>query len=106
MVATLLSNPATMNDPNAFSAFLIAALFASPWLIIAGLILFVCQLALTVRRLHDVGLSGWWFLGYYVANFIPFLNFVAYIAFIVVLFLDSKPEPNKWGPSPKYEVAE
>lgn len=59
-------------------------------------------LALSVRRLHDVGLSGWWYVAIMVCSFIPLVNIVAAIAWIVIACRDSVPETNKWGASPKY----
>ena len=46
-------------------------------------------LALTVRRLHDTGRSGWWFLIY----FIP----LGGIVLLVFMCLRSDPQPNKYG---------
>lgn len=54
------------------------------------------SLAVGVRRLHDTSRSGWWLL----INFVPF---VGGIWFFVLTVLDSKPESNTWGPSPKYD---
>ena len=50
--------------------------------------------AVFVRRLHDTGRSGWYFL-------IAFIPLVGTILLFVWLFTDSKPETNKWGPNPK-----
>jgi uncharacterized membrane protein YhaH (DUF805 family) len=50
-------------------------------------------LALGVRRLHDTGRSGWWWL----ISFIPFGGFVLLFFFII----DSQPGTNKYGPNPK-----
>ena len=47
-------------------------------------------IAVTVRRLHDTGRSGWW----YLLNFIPL---VGSICLLVVLCLDSDPVFNHWG---------
>lgn len=44
-----------------------------------------------VRRMHDVGKSGWFIL-------VPFYNF--YLA-----CCDSEPHENKWGPNPKADEA-
>ncbi len=75
----------------------------------AYLFIGIAGLALTVRRFHDVGLSGWCYVGILVVSLLsslfPLLGLVG-IANLVISLLDSKPEPNKWGPSPKYEVAE
>ncbi len=80
-----------------------ASLFMFPLGITGGLVFLACILALLIRRYHDVGLSGWYCLALMVASFIPLLNIVSCIASFVILLRDSNPEPNKWGPSPKYE---
>ena len=50
-------------------------------------------LALTIRRLHDAGKSGWWMLIYLVP-------LVGWILLLVWLCTDSGPD-NRWGPNPK-----
>lgn len=50
--------------------------------------------AITARRLHDIGRSGWWQL-------IGFVPFVGLIVMIVFLVMDSQPGANKFGPNPK-----
>jgi uncharacterized membrane protein YhaH (DUF805 family) len=52
------------------------------------------SIAVTARRLHDTSRSGWWML----INLIPVLGFLVLLVFLV---LDSTPETNAWGPSPK-----
>ncbi|WP_298879858.1 DUF805 domain-containing protein [uncultured Polaribacter sp.] len=51
-------------------------------------------LAVTVRRLHDMGQSGWW----YLINFVPYIG-----SFVLLIFtcMDSVSKPNKWGDNPK-----
>ena len=51
-------------------------------------------IAVTVRRLHDTGRSGWW----YLLNFIPL---VGSICLLVLLCLDGDPGENQWGENPK-----
>jgi uncharacterized membrane protein YhaH (DUF805 family) len=51
------------------------------------------SLAVTVRRLHDIGRSGWWWL----ISFIPFGSLVLFIFTV----LDSQPGDNQYGPNPK-----
>ena len=53
------------------------------------------SVALSVRRLHDTSRSAWWLL-------IALVPFIGGIWFFVLTVLDSKPESNPWGPSPKY----
>jgi serine/threonine protein kinase len=61
---------------------------------IYGLIVFLPALAVTVRRLHDSGKSGWWLL----INLIPYAGSI--VIFIFTL-LDSQPNANEYGASPK-----
>jgi uncharacterized membrane protein YhaH (DUF805 family) len=62
------------------------------WIII--LIVNIPYITTGIRRLHDIGLSGWWFL----LMVIPYLNFI----FLLFLFIkDSQPGENKYGPNPK-----
>lgn len=59
-----------------------------------GLFAFLPGLAVLVRRLHDIGKSGWFF-------FIILIPIAGGIWLIVLLFKDSQPGENKWGPNPK-----
>ena len=52
------------------------------------------SISVTIRRLHDIGKSGWW----YVLNFIPFIGA---LIFLILLCQDSQPGPNQWGENPK-----
>jgi uncharacterized membrane protein YhaH (DUF805 family) len=51
-------------------------------------------IAVSIRRLHDTGRSGWWLL----INLVPLLGSIVFIYFTV---LDSIPGSNEYGPSPK-----
>lgn len=51
-------------------------------------------IAVTARRLHDTGRSGWWQL----IAFVPVLGALALIAFLV---RDSQPGVNAYGANPK-----
>lgn len=62
-------------------------------LIIFGLAILVPSIAVTVRRLHDTGRSGWW----YLLGLIPYAG----IALYVLCAFDSEAGQNKWGPNPK-----
>lgn len=102
---------------------------------IITVVMFLPSLTMSVRRLHDIGRTGWWMaapMGFSVlggvfifsgavtglgghgssGGFIAILGIICLICAIVssvlVLvwaFIDSKPEANQYGPSPKYEVA-
>jgi uncharacterized membrane protein YhaH (DUF805 family) len=58
------------------------------------LALFVPSLSVTIRRLHDIGKSGWWY-------FIAFVPFIGGIILFVFTLLDSEPYANQWGLDPK-----
>ncbi len=61
----------------------------------------VPNIAVTVRRLHDRDLSGWWYLGVFVCALIPFVNMISGIAFLVFMCLEGTRGPNRFGPDPK-----
>lgn len=65
-------------------------------LVTLGLIL--PSLAVGVRRLHDIGRSGWWLL-------IALIPLVGAIVLIVFACTDSQPGPNRFGPPVKGGVA-
>jgi uncharacterized membrane protein YhaH (DUF805 family) len=52
------------------------------------------NIAVSVRRLHDTGRSGWWLL----ISFIPLIGAIVLIVFLV---MDSQPDVNQYGPNPK-----
>jgi uncharacterized membrane protein YhaH (DUF805 family) len=54
----------------------------------------VPALAVVIRRLHDTSRSGWWAL-------IGLIPVVGGIVLLVVTVMDSTPEENAWGVSPK-----
>jgi uncharacterized membrane protein YhaH (DUF805 family) len=53
-------------------------------------------IAVCVRRLHDVGKSGWWI-------FIALVPLIGFIWLLVLMFTDSQPGDNAYGPNPKAE---
>ena len=72
------------------NSLIIASIIA---LILFMLISFIPTLAVTVRRFHDVGMSGWM----YLINFIPFGG----LFIIIKLIEDGNPYTNKYGNDPK-----
>ncbi|MBT8201119.1 MAG: DUF805 domain-containing protein [Acidimicrobiia bacterium] len=58
-----------------------------------GLGIIVPSLAVTVRRLHDVDKSGWW----YFIGLLPIVGLVL----LVFMVLPGTPGPNQFGPDPK-----
>lgn len=61
------------------------------------------NIAVTVRRLHDRDMSGWWYLGFVVLSIIPLIGFIAAIAYIVIMALEGTKGPNRFGADPKSE---
>lgn len=59
------------------------------------------SVAVTVRRLHDRGMSGWWYLGFVVISILPLLGLIASFAFLIILCLPGTPGANRFGPDPK-----
>ncbi|WP_066053930.1 DUF805 domain-containing protein [Robertmurraya korlensis] len=59
-----------------------------------GLAVLLPSIAVSVRRLHDIGRSGWWML----LSLIPVIGLIVLLVFAV---LDSQPGENKYGPNPK-----
>ena len=61
---------------------------------IFGLALICPTLAVAVRRLHDIGKSGW----YYLFALIPLVGSIILLVWFVK---DSEPGDNVYGPNPK-----
>lgn len=62
------------------------------------LVTFIPGLAVSVRRLHDVGKSGWWI-------FIALVPLIGAIWLLVLYCTDSQPGDNEYGPSPKAQMS-
>ncbi len=62
-----------------------------------SLALLIPSIAVAIRRLHDVGKSGWWLL----------LGFVPLVGLVLLYFMvqDSQPGGNEYGPNPKVAEA-
>ena len=52
------------------------------------------SLALSVRRLHDTGRTGWWVL-------ISIIPVIGAVVLLVFMLLDSEPGSNRYGANPK-----
>lgn len=61
---------------------------------IYAIVLILPSIAVQVRRLHDIGKSGWWIL-------IALIPIVGVIIMIVWMATDSEPIENEWGQCPK-----
>jgi len=65
---------------------------------IYSLAVLIPGIAVTVRRLHDTGRSGWWFL-------IVLVPVIGALVLLVFMVLDSKPGQNQYGANPKQVAA-
>jgi uncharacterized membrane protein YhaH (DUF805 family) len=63
-----------------------------------SLAVLIPSIAVTIRRLHDIGRSGWWIL----ISLVPVLGGIVLLIFMV---LDSEPGANQYGPNPKATIA-
>jgi uncharacterized membrane protein YhaH (DUF805 family) len=59
-----------------------------------ALAIIIPSFAIAVRRLHDIGRSGWWVL-------IPLIPLIGGIVFLVFALTDGTPGDNRYGPNPK-----
>ncbi len=62
--------------------------------LVYALLVFIPGLAVAVRRLHDVGKSGWMLL-------IALIPLIGPIWLLVLYLTNSNPGENKYGPNPK-----
>jgi len=63
-----------------------------------ALIVLIPGIALSVRRLHDIGKSGWMLL-------VVFIPLIGAIWLLVLFVTDSNPGSNEYGPNPKESPA-
>lgn len=79
----------------------------------------IISISLNIRRLHDINISGWWYLFYIIITSLVYFYFVgkddgfslrakifAYSTFVLMklflIFFKGTPGPNKYGPPPEY----
>ena len=60
---------------------------------IGGIVHFIPSLAVLVRRLHDVGKSGWFY-------FIGLIPLIGAIWLLILFCTEGQKQDNKWGPNP------
>jgi uncharacterized membrane protein YhaH (DUF805 family) len=84
-MAALLLDLLIMNEFNSFLPVIV---------MVYGLVLIIPSIAVTIRRLHDTGNSGWM----YLVSFIPLIGG---IWLLVLTILDSTYGENQYGLNPK-----
>jgi uncharacterized membrane protein YhaH (DUF805 family) len=62
--------------------------------VLYSLAVLIPSLAVGVRRLHDIGKSGWWLL-------IALIPLIGAIWLLILYIKDSQPGDNPYGPNPK-----
>ena len=87
MLLQVMSGEMTFTDPS-YTIMLMAS-------VVVGFGLFLPYLAVTVRRFHDIGKSGW-------NNLWAAIPLVGVIIVLVWMCQDSDVVANKYGESPKY----
>jgi uncharacterized membrane protein YhaH (DUF805 family) len=65
---------------------------------IYALAVLIPSIAVGIRRLHDVGRSGWW-------TFVVLVPIIGAIALLIWAVQDSDPGSNEYGPNPKTAIA-
>ncbi|WP_125779708.1 DUF805 domain-containing protein [Pseudoalteromonas rubra] len=64
-----------------------------------ALAVIIPSIALSIRRLHDTGRSGWWIL-------ISLVPVVGPLVLLVFYVMDSTPGDNDYGPNPKEQPSQ
>ena len=95
-LARLGRNPTTAEVMSAVSSplFWVGAILVCIW----GLITILPSLGLLIRRLHDIGQSGWLSLVIIILLVIPGISLAGTIAIVVAGCLKGQPGENKYGP--------
>lgn len=68
---------------------------SGPVNLILSLATLLPSIAVSIRRLHDIGRSGWWFL-------LVLVPIIGWIVLIVFYCTKSQDEENQWGPVPQH----
>jgi uncharacterized membrane protein YhaH (DUF805 family)/cold shock CspA family protein len=85
---------AALGNFDPYSNGPVAILVTVALAILAG---FLPGLAVTTRRFHDVGMSGWFYLVFLVLSFFT----IGGLIILVVTLIPSQKRENKWGPIPE-----
>lgn len=94
-----LFNPATMSAKMASGGIIVLIILMLPlyaWVLIS----WPASLAVTIRRFHDLNLSGWIYAILLVAGFIPLVNLVVALALLIMMCVKGTDGPNKYGEDP------
>ena len=81
------------SKPEYWRWMLFAALSWIALLLVGGFVTLIPSLAVTSRRLHDIGKSGWWLL-------LWLIPVIGRMVLIVWAIKQGEEGPNKYGPDP------
>lgn len=102
LVASLIANPNLMNNPeHVLGSIGMGSIILIFVYMLYGLACFLPFISILVRRLHDIGLSGYYAM-LLLLLLIPFISWIVSLMIIVAMCIDSKPGTNQYGPSVKY----
>ena len=89
----VVSAPLALGDEESFyMAYGLFSLVFLVWAIISA----IQGVTVTIRRFHDVGISGWWLL------LIVLFWYLGFVALIVIALLPGYEGENRYGPNPQY----
>ena len=83
-------------DGGSGDLFLFGVALVAFW----ALISFVPHLAVSVRRFHDHGVSGWWYGGLMLFSLVPYVGLLASLALLITMVRSGTWGPNYFGPDP------
>ena len=72
-------------------------------MIVLIILVFIGDITLAVRRLHDLNLSGWWYLPIAILNISSdsvILNLIEFVFYIFLIFKRGTVGENKYGADP------
>ena len=93
LIAAMLAlgtGAAQLDDPAEVGTIAMAGMLAG----VFGVLLFVPAMAVQVRRLHDLNLSGWFVL-------LDLIPYAGWLAMTVLMLLPGTKGDNRFGPDPK-----
>ncbi|WP_151719146.1 DUF805 domain-containing protein [Gemmobacter serpentinus] len=98
MAATILPAAMSGQEPSILTILLILPVYMATFGF--GLFMMPPVVGVTIRRLHDRNISGWWFLGLMLLCMIPILNLAIMLAMLVLMLLPGTAGPNRFGADP------
>ncbi len=106
MILDAVNNPDSPPDSASFEGLGILSGIGGLAMLIFGLASIVPSIAVTVRRLHDRNMSGWYYLGFIVMYLVTGILFAPLalllaLGWIVLMALPGTAGPNNYGPDPK-----